>query len=146
MKFTAKEKATAELTLRSLSKKARIAYGGQDAYCVAEKDGDLYLIETGREAEKITLPELEEFFADEKIFPTWGAEKDVKEISLDNGSHYMTAEEAMPEIEEKGLWDVVAEYMEDDAREKVNNEIAPCTELEFLKKYLEIATEDLVIG
>lgn len=69
-----------------------------------------------------------------------------KQISLDNGIHFMTAEEAMPEIEEKGLWDVVAEYMEDDAREEANREIAPCTELEFLKKYLEIATEDLVIG
>ncbi len=73
-------------------------------------------------------------------------ETTMKEISLDNGLHYMTAEEAMPEIEEKGLWDVIAEYMEDDAREEANREIAPCTELEFLKKYLEIATEDLVIG
>lgn len=69
-----------------------------------------------------------------------------KEISLDNGIHFMTAEEAMPEIEEKRLWDVVAEYMDDDTREEVHNEIAPCSELEFLKKYLEIAAEDLVIG
>lgn len=36
--------------------------------------------------------------------------------------------------------------MEDDAREAVSAELAPCTELEFLTRYLELARDDLVIG
>jgi hypothetical protein len=67
-------------------------------------------------------------------------------ISLDNGHTYMTAQEAMPEIAERGLWDAIVNLMDDDTREAVHNEIAPCTELEFLVRYLEIAPDDLVIG
>ena len=67
-------------------------------------------------------------------------------ISIDNGRTYMTAGEAMPEILEGNLWPVVEQVMDDDTREQVHNEIAPCTELEFLARYLEIAPHDLVIG
>lgn len=70
----------------------------------------------------------------------------MSEISLDNGLTYQGAEEAMPEILERGLWDVVVSMMDDNARERVHFELAPCTELEFLKRYLEVAREDLVIG
>lgn len=58
----------------------------------------------------------------------------------------MTAEEAMPEIIERHLWPVVEQLMDDDTREQVHRELAPCTELEFLARYLEIADDDLIIG
>ena len=67
-------------------------------------------------------------------------------ISLDNGNTYMTAQEAMPEITDNNLWGAVADMMDGDAREAVHNEIAPCTEAEFLAAYLERATDDLIIG
>lgn len=72
--------------------------------------------------------------------------KIMKQISLDNGHSYMTAEEAMPEILERNLWDAVANIMDDDTREEVSRELAPCTEAEFLARYLEVAPYDLIIG
>ena len=35
-------------------------------------------------------------------------------------------------------WDAIASYMDDDIREKVHSELAPCTEIEFLNRYLEL--------
>ena len=70
----------------------------------------------------------------------------MKQISIDNGYHYMTAEEAMPEIMDRDLWDVIVNMMDDDTRETVHAELAPCSELDFLTRYLEIAPSDLVIG
>jgi hypothetical protein len=67
-------------------------------------------------------------------------------ISIDNGRTYMTAQEAMPAIAERGLWDAIANVMDDDIREAVHSEMAPCTEAEFLAAYLERAPHDLVIG
>ena len=67
-------------------------------------------------------------------------------ISLDNGHTYMTAQEAMPEITERNLWDAVANMMDDDTREAVHAAVAPCTEAEFLAACLERATADLIIG
>ena len=43
-------------------------------------------------------------------------------------------------------WDNIVSYMDDDAREEVHSELAPCNKLEFLKRYLEIAKTNLVIG
>lgn len=67
-------------------------------------------------------------------------------ISLDNGRTYLTAEEAMPEIFERNLWDVIVNMMDDEIREDVHADLAPCTELEFLSEYLRRASEGLVIG
>lgn len=90
--------------------------------------------------------------------------KTPKEISLHNGSYFLSAEEAIEEIRNdwedtlgtweeipwesylKNRWEVIASFMDDETREEVNYELAPCTELEFLKRYLEIAPYDLVIG
>lgn len=69
-----------------------------------------------------------------------------KAISLDNGITYMTAEEAMAEINAHNLWDVVVQMMDDETRELVHGELTPCTDAEFLARYLEIAPEDLIIG
>ena len=70
----------------------------------------------------------------------------MKHISIDNGNSYMTAQEAMPEITSRNMWDVVVNMMDDDTREKVHSELVPCTEVEFLTRYLELANDDLIIG
>lgn len=66
-------------------------------------------------------------------------------ISLDNGNTWLTAEEAMPEIQERGLWDAVVAMMDDEVRESVARDLAPCTEEEFLAEYLDRGGE-IVIG
>lgn len=70
----------------------------------------------------------------------------MKMISLDNGRSYMYAAEAMPEINEYDLWDALVNFMDDDIREQVYFELAPCTDEEFLTRYLELADYDLILG
>lgn len=70
----------------------------------------------------------------------------MKKISLNNGRTYLTAKEAMSEINERNLWDAVVAMMDDETREKVHAELAPCTEEEFLSGYLAISEDDLIIG
>lgn len=67
-------------------------------------------------------------------------------ISLDNGRTWMTAAEAMDEINERNLWDAIVEMMDDEIREAVSYDLAPCTEEEFLAEYLRRADAGLVIG
>lgn len=64
------------------------------------------------------------------------------QISIDNGHSYTTPEDALQEHD----MDTIAHYMDDDVREAVHREIAPCTPIEFLRRYLEVATDDLIIG
>lgn len=45
----------------------------------------------------------------------------------------MTAER----IIENGFYNAAVELMDDEIREKLNSELAPCTDLEFLKAYME---------
>lgn len=68
------------------------------------------------------------------------------QISLNNGYTFMDADEAIEEIEERGLWDMVVETMSPEIRERVHGELAPCSNLAFLRRYLELAAEDLIIG
>lgn len=72
----------------------------------------------------------------------------MKQVSINNGTTYMTAEEAMPEIMARGLWNALVNVMDDDTREEVGAELASasCTEKEFLERYLALAPADLVIG
>ena len=66
----------------------------------------------------------------------------MKQISIDNGNSWITPQEAI-----KGMrWEVIAHYMEDEARETTHDQLAPCDNLSFLIRYLEIADHDLVIG
>lgn len=37
--------------------------------------------------------------------------------------------------------DIIATYMDDDLREKVNDELAPCTPEEFLARYVQLDPE-----
>jgi hypothetical protein len=64
----------------------------------------------------------------------------------------MTAQEAMPEITERNLWDVVVHMMDDETREDVNGMDLDYNDDErhdnelFLAAYLERATDDLIVG
>lgn len=35
-------------------------------------------------------------------------------------------------------WEAIASYMDDETRERVHFELAPCTNVEFLRRYLEL--------
>lgn len=65
-----------------------------------------------------------------------------KSISIDNGWTFVEPEVAISNMR----WEVIAHSMEDEAREQVHSELAPCTNIEFLNRYLEVAQYDLVIG
>ena len=69
-------------------------------------------------------------------------------LSVDNGTTYIAADEdaELQAAIDKVGWDEIVSYMDDDAREQAHYDVAPCTELEYLKHYLEIAPCDLVIG
>jgi len=70
-------------------------------------------------------------------------------ISIDRGKTFYTAEEYFELPKEKRLsisWGIVPQYMDDDTREQVRGELLPCTEQEFLTRYLEIAPYDLILG
>lgn len=68
--------------------------------------------------------------------------KRIKRISIDNGNTYCTAEEAIAQI---GI-DTIVNYMDNDIRESVNYDIAPCADIDFLNEYLSRADDDLIIG
>lgn len=36
------------------------------------------------------------------------------------------------------VWETIASYMDDEIRERVHFELAPCTNEEFLSRYLEL--------
>ncbi len=44
----------------------------------------------------------------------------------------------MIEIDINKNWDAIVNLMDDDIREKVHFEMAPCTEEAFLKRYLQL--------
>jgi hypothetical protein len=66
----------------------------------------------------------------------------MKRVSIDNGHSFVTAGEALSAIRLNAM----IPYMDDEAREAAHNEVAPCSEKMFLEKYLELATDDLIIG
>lgn len=66
-------------------------------------------------------------------------------ISLDNGRTWKTASEAMSEINERNLWDSIVNMMDDEIREAVHADCAPCTNEEFLNEYLH-RVDGLIIG
>lgn len=73
-------------------------------------------------------------------------------ISLDNGHTFLTANEAMEQIQESNVWDAshvwdaIVEVMDDEIREKVHRDLAPCSREEFLEAYLKEAKGDIIIG
>lgn len=69
-------------------------------------------------------------------------EEKMARISIDNGTTYISPAEALESV----TLDQLVEYMDDETREAVHAELAPCTDEEFLRRYLEIAADDLIIG
>ncbi len=68
--------------------------------------------------------------------------KPMKQISINNGATYTTPADALKGID----IDTMAVYMDDDTREAVHAALAPCSDVEFLTRYLELAPDDLIIG
>lgn len=71
------------------------------------------------------------------------------QISLDDGNTLYDSddvEEIMDEIEERDLWDQIVELMDDETRESVHRDYAPCSNKMFLEEYLRRAEDDLIIG
>lgn len=66
----------------------------------------------------------------------------MKQISIDNGHSYTELADALKEIP----IDTMLSYMDDTTREAVHAELVPCTDIEFLTRYLELAPDDLIIG
>lgn len=64
------------------------------------------------------------------------------QISIDNGRSWATPEEAIEAVP----WDTIVSAMIDQYREYTHSEMAPCSDLDFLKFYLEIAPENIIIG
>lgn len=69
-------------------------------------------------------------------------------LSIDNGVSFVAADEdaELQAAIDKIGWDEIVAMMDDDARKQAHSDVSPCTELEFLKHYLEIAPNNLVIG
>lgn len=66
----------------------------------------------------------------------------MKNISIDNGRSYCTPSDAIAEAS----WDAIVAMMDDETCETVHRELAPCSNEEFLVRYLELAPEDLIVG
>ena len=69
-------------------------------------------------------------------------------ISLNNGCSFKSYDDlSVDDLDCMNEdWDYVVAYMDDETREQVHDELAPCDNLAFLKRYLEIAKADLIIG
>lgn len=63
-------------------------------------------------------------------------------ISVDNGRRWVTPEEAI----ETMPWDIIVAAMDDRYREYIHNEASPCSDQEFLTRYLEVSPENIIIG
>lgn len=76
----------------------------------------------------------------------------MKSINFSNGSqsYWFSAEEADSAIkfaDENGVTpEAIACAMDDELREAIAADFAPCTDAEFLAAYLRLASEDIVIG
>lgn len=66
-------------------------------------------------------------------------------LSLDNGLNFFDPKD-LSDLEIGPYWDALVEMMDDDIRERVHYELAPCTDEDFLRRYLELAKEDLILG
>ena len=43
-------------------------------------------------------------------------------------------------------WDIIVAAMDDRYREYFHNEASPCSDQEFLTRYLEVSPENIIIG
>lgn len=63
-------------------------------------------------------------------------------ISVDNGYSFCSVEAAL----ESFPIDVIAYFMDDDTRESVARDLAPCSDIDFVSEYLMRAPSNLIIG
>ena len=76
----------------------------------------------------------------------------MKKINFSNGSssYWFAADEAENALsfaKENGIsFEAIACVMDDDLREAVHFDLAPCTESEFLAEYLRRSDADLIVG
>lgn len=69
------------------------------------------------------------------------------QLSLHNGNEFFGINQLDSIHDSIQLyWDAIVGNMDDSIREFVHLELAPCTDITFLKRYLELAPEDLIIG
>lgn len=68
--------------------------------------------------------------------------EDPVRISMDNGHTFCTPEAVL----ERFTMEYVFAYMNECTRELVHEELAPCSDVDFLRRYLQLATCDLIIG
>lgn len=84
-----------------------------------------------------------------KSVPKVRKKKLTKFVSFDNGNNLVRPEELIQYLSVPNCpitWETVVSFMDEDLIEKVNSELAPCSELEFLTRYLELSKENLIIG
>ena len=84
-----------------------------------------------------------------KSAPKIKRKKSTRFVSLDNGHTFLKADEVIQYLSVPNCpisWDTIVSFMDNRIINKVNNELAPCSELEFLIRYLELAKENLIIG
>lgn len=118
MKYTNEMKINGEMAVRGLSGKAQKFYGETDPMNVYAYDGLYAYNGCMGSAEGLTLEQLERAFEemyDELNDPTEKAE----------------------EIIEDGLFEATVNLMDDDLREEVHADLAPCSDLEFLVEYMK---------
>ena len=76
----------------------------------------------------------------------------MKKINFSNGSssYWFSADEAENALafaKENGIsFDCIFNVMDDDLREAVHFDLAPCSESEFLAEYLLRSDADLIVG
>ena len=116
MKFTNQEALNAEMAIRSFCKEAAESCSGMsplDIYEKSTEEGKRYYIRGSVEYDDMTFKELEQYFID---------------IYYET---HITKQEM----------DALVSYMDDDVREKVHFELAPCTNEAFLIRYIELVPE-----
>ena len=72
-------------------------------------------------------------------------------ISFNNGRSYYDADEirsiGLDKIlsDEHVTWDYIATVMDDEIREQVHRELAPCSNEDFLIRYLELSPDNFIV-
>lgn len=66
-----------------------------------------------------------------------------RRISIDNGANFIEPEEALDRMP----YATIENFMDEEVVAEILREpLAPCTQIKFLKRYLELAKADLIIG
>lgn len=114
--MSSRTEATLAVTLREM-----IAQGWTDSEAHDNKEAFFHRI--GNEADR---------FTEDQVYEVWGY---VYEDVMDEAK--MNWEVAARYIVGSGLYDAAEALMDDEIREDLNREIAPCTEEDFLAAYMD---------